>query len=51
MRTPSRKFWQERTLMSPTSPARRTWVPQQAQQSAPGKATIRTWPVSSFLLR
>ena len=27
--------------MIPTSPARRTWVPQQAQQSAPGKATIR----------
>ena len=51
MRTPSRSFWQERTFTSPTCPARSTWVPQQAQQSAAGKVTMRTWPVRAFLLR
>ena len=51
MRTPSRNFWQERTLIRPACPARSTWVPQQAQRSASGNSTMRTWPVSSFLLR
>ena len=36
---------------SPTCPLDRRWVPQQAQQSAPGQETIRTCPVRAFLLR
>ena len=51
MRTPSRNFWTDNTFTSSTCPARRTWVPQQAQQSASGKVMMRTAPVSSFLLR
>ena len=51
MRTPSRNFWQVRSFTSPTWPAERTWVPQQAQQSAPGKVTSRTTPGMNFLLR
>lgn len=51
MRTPSRNFWQESSLTSPTCPEENTWVPQQAQVSAPGKETMRTWPVRAFLLR
>ena len=37
-------------LISPTSPVRVRWVPQQAQQSPPA-STSRMSPVSSFLLR
>ena len=51
MRTPWRNFWTERNLTRPTSAEVFTWVPQQAQQSAPGKVTIRTSPGMAFLLR
>ena len=50
-RTPSWNFSQEKILTSPISPVRVTCVPQQAQMSTPGNVTMRTSPVSSFLLR
>ena len=50
-RTPSRNFCQPMNFTSPTWPDRDTWVPQQAHISAPGNWVMRTWPVSSFLLR
>ena len=37
-------------LISPTSPVRARWVPQQAQRSPPA-STSRTGPSSAFLLR
>ena len=51
MRTPSRNFWTDTSFTSPICPAEDTWVPQQAHTSAPGKVTMRTWPVRAFLLR
>ena len=51
MRTPERNFWQESSFTSPTWPEEDTWVPQQAQVSAPGKETMRTCPWMAFLLR
>ena len=50
-RTPSRSFWQDRNFTNPTWPLAATWVPQQAQRSAPGNSVMRTGPSIAFLLR
>ena len=50
-RTPSWNLTHEKIRSRPISPVFDTCVPQHAQISAPGMVTMRTCPVSSFLLR